>query len=140
MKIIYHRPDCDEECRFVTMLSKKKFDTDLLMFKCLQGTIVENSGSYCKRVSHNDGTRGNKTTLRIPRVRTKAARKSCWFQSPSCFNETPVDIRLCGLCIFISISNKTFAILLPNFSNFSETNTANEFFLWLSQYINPPCE
>ena len=39
------------------------------------------------------GTRGNKATLRVPRVRTEAAKKSFWFQGPSCFNELPIDIR-----------------------------------------------
>ena len=32
-------------------------------------------------------------TLRIPRVKTEAAKKSFWFQGPSCLNELPIDIR-----------------------------------------------
>ena len=64
-----------------------------LIFKCLQGTTIPNFASYAERVSHNYGTRGNKATLRVPRVRTEAAKKSFWFQGPSCYNELPIEIR-----------------------------------------------
>ena len=72
--IIHHRPECDEGCRFKTILNWKKFKTDLLIFKCLQGTTVENFWSYGERVSYNYGTRGNKAALRVLRVRTEAVK------------------------------------------------------------------
>ena len=93
IKIINRRPECDQECRFMSVSNQKKYKADLLMFKCLQGTTVENFASYGERISHNYGTRGNKATLRVPRVRTEAAKKSFWFQGPSCFNELPIEIR-----------------------------------------------
>ena len=46
-------------------------------------------------VKHNYGTRSNRTTVRIPRVRREVAKKSFWFQGPACFNELPFDI-LCS--------------------------------------------
>ena len=77
----------------MTILNQKKFKADLLIFKCLQGTNNPNFVCYGERVNHNYGTRRNKTTLRIPRVKTEAAKKSFWFQGPACFNELPIDIR-----------------------------------------------
>ena len=63
------------------------------MFKFLPGTNIPNFAFYGERVNHNHGTRSNKSTLRIPRVRTEAAKMSFWFQGPSCFKELPIDIR-----------------------------------------------
>ena len=76
----------------MTILNQKKFKADLLIFKCLQGTNFPNFAFFGERIDHNYGTRSNKTTLRIPRVRTEAAKKS-WFQDPACLNELPIDIR-----------------------------------------------
>ena len=77
----------------MTILNQKKFKADLLIFKCLQGTNIPNFVCYGERLNHNYGTRRNKTTLRIPRVKAEAAKKSFWFQGPACFNELPIDIR-----------------------------------------------
>ena len=74
------------------------FKADLLIFKCLQGTTIPDFACCSERVNHNNGTRRNKTTLRIPRVRTEAAKKSFWFQGLVCFNELPIDIRV--FCCF----------------------------------------
>eukprot|EP00112_Aurelia_sp_Birch-Aquarium-sp1_P005543 Seg1632.4 transcript_id=Seg1632.4/GoldUCD/mRNA.D3Y31 product="hypothetical protein" protein_id=Seg1632.4/GoldUCD/D3Y31 len=93
IKIIHRRPEYDKECGFMTIFIQKKFKADLLIFKCLQGTTIANFASYGDRINHNYGTRGNKATLRIPKVRTEAAKKSFWFQGPSCYNQLPIDIR-----------------------------------------------
>ena len=77
----------------MTLLNQKKFKADLLIFKCLQGTNIPNFSCHGGRVNQNFGTRRNKTTLRIPKVRTEAAKESFWFQGPACFNELPIDIR-----------------------------------------------
>ena len=76
IKIVHHRPEYDQECRFMTMFNQKKFKADLLIFKCLQGTTIPNFASFGEKVSHNYGTKGNKATLRVPRIRTEAAKKS----------------------------------------------------------------
>ena len=92
-KIIHHHPEFDQEHGYMMILNQKKFKADLLIFKCLQRTAIPNFASYTERVSHNYGTRGNKATLHVPRVRTEAAKKSFWFQGPSCYNELPTEIR-----------------------------------------------
>ena len=51
------------------------FKADLLIFRYLQGTNIPNFACYGERVNHKYGTRRNKTTLCIPRVRTEAAKK-----------------------------------------------------------------
>ena len=76
IKIIHHHPEFDQEHGYMMILNQKKFKADLLIFKCLQRTAIPNFASYTERVSHNYGTRGNKATLHVPRVRTEAAKKS----------------------------------------------------------------
>ena len=93
IRIIHHHAEFDQERGYMMILNQKKFKADLLIFKCLQGTAIPNFASYAERVSHNYGTRDNKATLRVPRVRTEAAKKSFWFQGPSCYNELPTGIR-----------------------------------------------
>ena len=57
--------------------------------------------SYVNKMEHKYSTRGNLLTLRLPSVRTKAAKKSFIFQGPACYNEVPADIRnLNSLTIF----------------------------------------
>ena len=93
IKIIHHHSEFDQERGYMTIFNKKKFKAGILIFKCLQGTTIPNFASYAERVSHKYGKRGNKANLRVPRVRTEAAKKSFWFQGPSCYNELPVEIR-----------------------------------------------
>ena len=56
-------------------------------------TTSNNSLTFVERVSDNYGTRGDKATLHVARVRTEAGQKSLGIQSPFCFNELPVHIR-----------------------------------------------
>ena len=93
VKIICPYPEYDQGHKYMTILDQKKFKADLLIFKCLQGTNVQNCACYGERVNHKCGTRRNKATLLIPRVRTEAAKKSFWFQGPACFTKLPIDIR-----------------------------------------------
>ena len=51
IKIIHGRPECDQKCRLMTISNQKKYKIDLLMFKCLQGTSVDNFASYGERVT-----------------------------------------------------------------------------------------
>ena len=77
----------------MTIQSQKKFKAAIQIFKCLQGTAVPNLTSYIEKVDHKYNTRGNSSTLRLPKVRAEAARRSFRFQGPSCYNELPIDIR-----------------------------------------------
>ena len=92
-KIIYCCPQCRQEHDLLTILNHKKVKAALLMFECLHETAVTNFASYCERVSHSYGTKGNKVTLSVPKVKTEAAKKSFWCQGPVSFNELPVKIR-----------------------------------------------
>ena len=88
----------------MTILNQKMFKADLLIFKCLQGTNIQNFVCYGERLNNNYCTRRNKTTSRIPRVKTEAAKKSFWFQDPACFNELPIDIQ--NLESFVAFKHK----------------------------------
>ena len=93
IKIIHNQPKKCKECGFMTIQNQKKFKAATQIFKCLQGTAVPNLTSYIEKVDHKYNTRGNSSTLRLPKVRTEAARKSFQFQGLSCYNELPIDIR-----------------------------------------------
>ena len=93
IKIIHKQPKSCKECGIMTIQNLKKFKVTIQIFKCLQGTSIPNLASYIEKVDHNYNTRGNSSMLRLPKVRTEAARKSFRFQGPSCYNEIPIDIR-----------------------------------------------
>ena len=93
IKIIYNQPKICKECGLMTIQNQKKFKASMIIFKCLQGTSIPNFASYIDKVDHTYYTRGNSSTLRLPKIRTEAARKSFKFQGPSCYNEVPINIR-----------------------------------------------
>ena len=78
----------EQRCDFLGAINEV---LQLQIFKCLEGTSIPNLASYIEKVDHNYNTRGNSSTLRLPQVRTDAARKSIYFQRPSCYNEIPID-------------------------------------------------
>ena len=92
IKIIYNQPKSCKECGLMTIQNQKKFKASMIIFKCLQRTIP-NFASYIDKVDHTYYTRGNSSTLRLPKIRTEAASKSFKFQGPSCYNEVPINIR-----------------------------------------------
>ena len=87
--VINRHSECEQERRCMMVLAQKRFKADVLVFKCLQGTIAKTSRADGERVSHNYRTIGNKATFRVPRVRTEAAIKSFSFQGSSCFDKQP---------------------------------------------------
>ena len=74
IKIIHHRSEYDQERRYMTIINLKKFKADLLIFKYLQGTNIQNLCVLWRRVNLSYGTRSNRATLRVPRVRTEVAK------------------------------------------------------------------
>ena len=58
----------------------RTFTTEALSKFANEGTSISNFVGYGERVNHNYGARRNKTTLRIPGVRTEAAKMSFRFQ------------------------------------------------------------
>ena len=93
IKIIHKQPKDSKECGLMSIQDHKKFKAAIQIFKCLQETAIPNLASYIQKVDHNYNTRGSSSTLRLPKVRTEAAKKSFRFQGPFCFNDIPIDIR-----------------------------------------------
>ena len=92
-KIIYYQANQNRENRFCSILNQKKLKAACLIFKCLHGTSIPAFSSYAEEINHNYKTRNNNASLRLPLLRTEAARKSFWFQGPRCYNELPLEIR-----------------------------------------------
>ena len=93
IKIIHNQPKSCKECGFMTILNQKRFQASILIFKYLQGTAIPHFTSYINKVEHKYNTRGNLSALRLPKVRTEAAKKLFMFHGPACYNEVPADIQ-----------------------------------------------
>ena len=71
------------------------------MFKCLQRTAIPHFTSYINKAKYKYNTRCNLSTMLLPKVGTRAAKKSFIFQGPALYNEVPTDIQnLNSLIIF----------------------------------------
>ena len=92
-KIIYYPANQNRENRFCNILNQKKLKAACLIFKCLQGKSIPAFSTYAEEISHNYKTRKNNASLRLPLLRTEAARKSFLFQGPRFYNELPLEIR-----------------------------------------------
>ena len=92
-KMIYCQPNHNRGKRFCSILNQKKLKAACMIFKCLQGTSIPVFSPYAEEISHTYRTRNNNASLRLPLLRTEAARKSFWFQGPHCCNEFPLEIR-----------------------------------------------
>ena len=93
LKIIYCQANQNREIRFGSILNQKKLKAACLIFKCLQGKSIPVFSSYTTEICYNYRTRNNNISLRLPLLRTEAARRSFWFQEPRCYYELPLEIR-----------------------------------------------
>ena len=63
------------------------------VYKCINGlnpTIFSNFFTLNNHIHH---TRGNRTSLKLPKVKTESGRRSFKFQAALNFNELPLEIR-----------------------------------------------
>ena len=63
------------------------------VFKCLNGLAPPNYMKYFKRAQHCKGTRGNKHSLTLPRIKSEAGRKTFAFQGAKIFNKIPNTVK-----------------------------------------------
>ena len=63
----------------MTTLNQKRFKAAMLTFICLQGTAILHFASCINKVEYKYNTRGTLLTLRLPKVKTEAAKKSFIF-------------------------------------------------------------
>ena len=75
-----------------SILTERKRKVALSVFKSFNGIGKINSINY-DVISHSISTRGNKNLIRLPRVRTEAAKKSTQYQGALIYNSLPTDIR-----------------------------------------------
>lgn len=61
------------------------------VFKSLQS--IEPVYLSFDRISHQRNTRGNKSLLRLPRMRTESGKKSMAFRGAKLFNQLPKELR-----------------------------------------------
>ena len=72
-------------------LQKKKLCS--LTFRCIKNDVSENFDKYFEIVDGKHGTRNNKISIRLPKVRLESAKSGFYFLGGKTYNELPADIR-----------------------------------------------
>ena len=109
-KIIYYQANQNKENQFCSILNQKKLKAACLIFKFLQGTSIPAFSTYVEEISHNYKTRNNNASLRLPLLRTEAARKSFLFQRPRCHNDLPLKFRSLNTIVLFRSSLKEYYV------------------------------
>ena len=65
----------------------------MLVYKCIKGEICKNFQNYFEVLNHKKNTRGNGITVKLPKVKHEACKKSFYFNGGKTFNELPRYIR-----------------------------------------------
>ena len=76
-----------------SIVNERKIRCAVDVFRCLNNTSPGNFENYFTRLNHSLHTRGNKSSIKLPKVRTESGRKSFSFQGGLVFNELPREIR-----------------------------------------------
>ena len=63
------------------------------VFKCLNGLAPRMLEKHFKRLDHQKDTRGNKSNLVVPRIKTETARKAFSYQGVKIYNRLPAELR-----------------------------------------------
>ena len=63
------------------------------VFKCLNGLAPRMLEEHFKRLDHQKDTRGNKSNLVVPRIRTETARKAFSYQGVKIYNRLPPELK-----------------------------------------------
>lgn len=61
--------------------------------KCIDGRTCENFVDYFMVMDHNQNTRNNNSSLRLPATRTEYGRRSFHFMASKNYNELPLECR-----------------------------------------------
>ena len=64
-----------------------------LTFKCRKNESCENFENYFDVIDSSHGTRNNKYSIRLPKVRLETAKNGLYFLGGKLFNELPLEIR-----------------------------------------------
>ena len=93
----------DKICSLISINNQKMIKVAMQMFKCRQGTCIPGLRKHADNIDHQHETRSNTSLLRLPLIKTEAAKRSLYFQGPYCFNELPKNKRsLESIAIFKS--------------------------------------
>lgn len=65
----------------------------LFVRKCLEKMLCENFHDYFELLSHTKNTRGNNSSIKLPRVKLEFERKGFYFFGAKVYNELPGEIR-----------------------------------------------
>lgn len=78
---------------WTTIADTIKRNAMMMVFKSLHYTKPELFNNYFSRITHSYTTRGNRSLLNLPRMRTEAGHKSFKYQGALIFNSLPAEIR-----------------------------------------------
>ena len=63
------------------------------VFRCLHKLSPRHFDNYFTKVTHAYNTRGNDSSLQLPKIKTEAGKRSFMFQGALIFNKLPKDVR-----------------------------------------------
>ena len=89
MKIINIGNSPFTECVKKTL--QRKAATEV--FKCIHKLNPRHFNNYFTKMTHTHNTRGNDSTLQLPKIKTEAGKRSFIFQGAQIFNKLPKDVR-----------------------------------------------
>jgi hypothetical protein len=78
---------------WTTIADSIKGNAMMMVFKSLYYNKPQLFNNYFSRLTHSYTTRGNRSLLNLPRVRTEAGHKSFRYQGALIFNSLPTEIR-----------------------------------------------
>ena len=64
-----------------------------MVFDCLNNNICEVFENYFERRDHKYATRNNENSVKLPKVKLEAGRKSFYFLAAKTFNSLPSEVR-----------------------------------------------
>ena len=91
LKIIFGDARPNQELTSVVNANKSR--ACKLVRKCLDKDTCEQFQNYFTLREHEKQTRGNKSTLELPKIKTEYARKSFMFMGAKVYNELPMELR-----------------------------------------------
>ena len=72
-------------------LQRKKLCS--LTFRCIKNDVGKNFENYFEIIDGKHGTRNNRMSVRLPKVRLESAKNGFYFLGGKTYNELPIDIR-----------------------------------------------
>ena len=88
-----------------SIINANKKRASIFVKSCLENDVIEPFKNYFELSSHCRNTRNNEKIIRLPKLKTKYARKAFYFTGAKLYNSLPLEARsLCSRNFKVFIS------------------------------------